>query len=120
MILYCLNIDRDHNDSAGENPSVWVGSLSMAKKCRVALVSMRRAEVKEYKKALARYNGGDTNPEDWVEYPTSPHQGGDLSIDRVEFAADISPRNLALAILNGKGYVHSTECVVEPVEECRI
>lgn len=88
MIVYQLHIDEREDDGEGEDHDEWFSSLTAAKRRRAQLIRERPPEDYKY--------------------------GSDFQIDRVSLTRTLSPKRLALAILNRRGFVANREAAVVP------
>jgi hypothetical protein len=101
MKLYQLHVEPEDSAPEGESADEWFTSLTAAKRRRAALIREKRqlhAEHKaEYLEDFEFWEGGELH-------------GTDYQIDRV--ILDAPSRALVLRLLNGRGFVRSSECVV--------
>lgn len=104
MRFYRINRRPDETVGEGENWDEWFPSLSEARKRRAQLERENHdAWVEDCESIRAEY-GEDSH------LPVRHNPG--LSIDRVDLA-DLSAKNLTLAILNQSGFIRSVVRVVE-------
>lgn len=106
-IVYQLNRQPDEHAGEGEYWSEWFTSLREARKRRANIVHEAESAWNDEKAEWLTKYGADSTP------PPRPRL--DLSIDRV-YLADLPPKQLALAILNRRGFVAKAERVVESLK----